>query len=95
MKIKKIFYMICKHFKVLCYHNGPVELSVGSIQSLDYWTGLDWTGDIETRVPGSTILFFCMHVCCVCACVCVLCMCVCVCVYVCVCVCVHAFSSFL
>ena len=22
------------------------------------WTRLDWTGDIETRVPGSTILFF-------------------------------------
>ena len=52
----------------------------------NHWT-MDWTVDIETRVPGSTILFFsyfffvCMCVVCVCvhthACVCV---CVCVCV---------------
>ena len=45
---------------------------------------------METRIPGSTILFFFiflfLHVC-VCVCVCV-CMCVCVCVCVCMCACV-------
>ena len=58
-------------------------------QSLDYWTGLDWTGDIETR-PGSAILFFsylffCMCVVCVCVHMRVLCM------YVCVCACVRVY----
>ena len=41
----------------------------------NHWTtGLDWTGDIETRVPGSTILFFSyfffLHACVLCVCAC-------------------------
>ena len=69
-------------------------LWLGSIQSLDYWTGLDWTGNIETRSAilfFFIFLFFCIHVHCVCVCVhmymCVCC--VCVCVRVCVCVYVY------
>ena len=72
-------------------------LTLGSVQSLDYWTGLDWTGDIETRVPFyffSYFFFACMCVVCGCVCVCtcthVCVVYVCVCVYACVlCVCIR------
>ena len=65
-------------------------------------TGLDWTGDIETRVPGSAISFFFiiyfLHTCALCVgvyvCVhmhvhvCCVCVCVCVCMC-CVCECMY------
>ena len=47
------------------YATWYIKCIIGSIQSLD------WTGDIETKVPGSAILFFFIFLFCVYVCVCV------------------------
>ena len=65
-----------------------------SIQSLDYWTGLDhdviWRlGFQEVPFYFFHISFFCARTCvCVCVCCVHVCVCACVCVRVCVCACV-------